>query len=158
MLLNRAVAALPLGSEQLGLPLRYRFGPARDGHAAPTFTELTIAAAGVGLRPFAPVQLRARRNGSGSIELAWIRRTRFGGVGWELSEVPLNEEREAYRLDILDGATLKRRVEPTSPAYVYSAADQTADFGGPAPAFTARVVQLSATVGPGYALQEIVDV
>ena len=68
------------------------------------------------------------------------------------------KKREAYRLDILDGAVLKRRVEPTSPAYLYLAAEQTADFGGPAPAFTARVAQLSATIGPGYALQEIVDV
>jgi hypothetical protein len=158
VLLNGAVAALPVGPEQLGLPLRYRFGPARDSHAAPTFAELTIAAAGLGLKPFAPVQLRARRDGSGNIELAWIRRTRFGGVGWELSEVPLNEEREAYRLDILDGAALRRRVEPTSPAYVYLAADQATDFGGPAPAFTARIAQLSATAGPGFSLQEIVDV
>jgi hypothetical protein len=158
VLLNGAVAALPVGPEQLGLPLRYRFGPARDSHAAPTFAELTIAAAGLGLKPFAPVQLRARRDGSGNVELAWIRRTRFGGVGWELSEVPLNEEREAYRLDIVDGAVLKRRVEPTSPAYVYSAADQAADFGGPASAFTARVVQLSATAGSGYTLQETVNV
>ena len=30
--------------------------------------------------------------------------------------------------------------------------------GGPAPAFTARIAQLSATAGPGYVLQEIVDV
>ena len=68
------------GPMQLGLPLRYRFGPARDDHAAPTLLELTITAEGEGLQPFAPVQLRARRDaGSGDVALAWIRRTRFGG-------------------------------------------------------------------------------
>jgi hypothetical protein len=159
VLLNNAVAALPVAPDQLGLPLRYRFGPARDSHAAPTFVEMTITAAGIGLKPFAPVQLRARRDAAtGDIALSWIRRTRFGGVSWEVVEVPLNEEREAYRLDILDGAVLKRRLEPASPFYVYSAAEQAADFGGPATAFTTRIAQLSATAGPGYALQEIVNV
>ena len=61
---------------------------------------------GKGLKPFAPVQLgcggtRARA----TCEIGWIRRTRFGGDGWELAEVPLNEEREAYRLEIYDGLT-----------------------------------------------------
>ena len=159
MLLDKAVAPLPVRPDALGLPLKYRFGPARDDHAAPSFAELTIAAEGTGLEPFAPVQLRVRRDaGSGDLEIGWIRRTRFGGDGWELAEVPLNEEREAYRLDIYDGLTLARRVHLTSPAYIYSAADQAAEFGGPATDFTIRITQLSAAVGPGYALQETVHV
>ena len=87
-----------------------------------------------------------------------VRRTRFGGDSWELAEVPLNEEREAYRLDIYDGLSLARRVHLASPAYSYSAADQAAEFGGPATDFTVRITQLSAAVGPGYALQEAVHV
>ena len=74
--------------------------------------------------PFAPVQLRAHRDdGSGDVALSWIRRTRFGGVGWELAEVPLNEEREAYRLEILDGVDAGADASrlPT-PSYHYSAA------------------------------------
>ncbi|HWT29492.1 MAG TPA: phage tail protein [Propylenella sp.] len=159
VLLNAAVVPLPVGPDQIGLPLRYRFGPARDSHAAPSFAELTIVAAGAGLKPFAPVHLQARRDAaSGDVTISWIRRSRFGGVSWELAEVPLNEEREAYRLEILHGGVVKRRIELASPTYFYSAVDQAADFGGPATVFTAKIAQLSAMAGPGFGLVETVDV
>jgi hypothetical protein len=109
--------------------------------------------------PFAPVHLRARRNPvGGDIDLAWIRRTRFGGVPLERIEVPLNEVSEAYRIEIHDGGGPVRTAETDSPAYSYPAAEQSADFGGPAPAFTFKVMQLSAAVGAGRALEAIVDV
>lgn len=159
VLLDRAVVPLPVRADQLGLPLRYRFGPARDDHAAPTFVEQTIAAEGEGLVPFAPVHVEAHREApSGDIALAWMRRTRFGGVGLELVDVPLNEGREAYRLKILDGGDLVRTIETLAPSYLYAAADQTVDFGGPATEFTLRLAQLSATVGPGRPLGTVVQV
>jgi hypothetical protein len=110
VLLDRAVQPLPVRLDQLGLPLRYRIGPARDDHSAPTFVEQTVAADGRGLFPFAPTQLRWHRQETGDIALSWIRRTRFGGVSWELTEVPLNEASEAYRLEILDETTPVRIV------------------------------------------------
>jgi hypothetical protein len=144
--------------DQIGLPLRYRIGPAQDDHAAASFTEIVATAEGLGLAPFAPVQLAARRDaGSGDIALAWIRRTRFGGTAWELAEVPLNEEREAYRLEFLDGVEIVRTVETATPSYLYTLAEQTADFGGPAAPFALRVAQLCAAVGTGLKLQETVD-
>lgn len=122
---------------------------------AMTPRELSAVLRGV----FAPVHLKARRDtGSGDIELGWIRRTRFGGDSWELAEAPLNEEREAYRVEVRDGAALLRSIEVTSPQYLYTATHQQADFGGPASGFTLRVAQLSAAVGAGRALQEIVNV
>jgi hypothetical protein len=157
VLLDRAIATLPLNSDQIGLPLSYRIGPARDDHAAPSFAQLTITALGTGLKPFAPVQFRARRNpASGDLLLTWVRRTRFGGTSWELVEVPLNEETEAYRLEILDGAEVVRSVDLNTPSHLYDAAEQAADFGALATEFPVRVAQLSAAVGPGLKLQETV--
>jgi hypothetical protein len=159
VLLDPAVTPLPLRSDQLGLPLTYRIGPARDDHAAPSYAELTVTAEGIGLTPFAPVHLRARRDaGSGDLALGWIRRTRFGGVGWALVDAPLNEASEAYRLEILDGAVVVRSIDLEAPEYLYAAAEQTADFGGTATGFTVRVAQISAAVGPGLKLQDIVYV
>ena len=89
--------------------------------------------------------------------LSWIRRTRFGGTAWELAEVPLNEEREAYRVEIYDGMDLLRTVETETPSYLYSLAEQAADFGGPVGPFSLRVAQLSAAVGAGLKLQETID-
>jgi hypothetical protein len=158
VLLDRAVAVLPVGMDQLGQPLRYRFGPAADDHAAPSYTEVTVAADGIGLRPFAPVHLKAVRDrGSGDVQLGWVRRTRWGGDSWTPIEAPLNEVTERYQLDILQGGNRRRRVALASPSYRYSAAAQAADLGGPGP-FTVRIAQISAAVGPGAALEEVVDV
>ena len=158
VLLDRAVAPLPVRRDQVGLPLIYRIGPARDDHAAPSFSEAMIVADGVGLRPLAPVHLKAKRDGgTGDIDLSFVRRTRFGGVAWEAVEIPLNEDSEAYRLEIFDGATLRRSIELAAPFYRYDAAAQVTDFGGPTAAFNIRIAQLSAAAGAGFPLEEIVN-
>jgi hypothetical protein len=51
---------------------------------------------------------------------------------------------EAYQLDILSGSAVMRSVTVSSPAYVYSVADQTADFGAPPASLSIRVAQLDA--------------
>lgn len=156
VLLDRAVQPLPVRPERLGLPVRYRIGPARDDHAAPTFVEQTVAANGRGLLPFAPSQLRWHRQDTGDIALSWIRRTRFGGVGWELTEVPLNEASEAYRLEILGETARVRTVETSTASYLYTTAQQSADFGSPPEEFTVRIAQKSASMGAGLTLEALV--
>jgi hypothetical protein len=159
VLLDAAISVLPVPVNMVGTPLRHRFGPARDDHAAPSFVERNVIAAGRGLRPHAPAHLEAAREAAtDDIILQWIRRTRFGGDGWGLADVPLNEAFERYRVEIKDGASLKRTLETSSPEVRYALADQILDFGGPAPAFAARVAQLSEIAGPGLALEEIIDV
>jgi hypothetical protein len=108
------------------------------------------------LLPFAPTQLRWHRQAAGDIALSWIRRTRFGGVGWELTEVPLNEASEAYRLEILDETAPVRTVEINTASYLYTTAQQSADFGSPPAEFTVRIAQKSASVGAGPSLEAIV--
>ena len=84
VLLDGAVTPLPMRADQIGLPLRYRIGPAQDDNAAPSFAEIVATAEGVGLMPFAPVHLKARRDaGSGDIALSWItaHALRRNGVG-----------------------------------------------------------------------------
>jgi hypothetical protein len=150
VLLDRAVVALPLTRDQLGLPLIYRIGPARDDHAAPSFTELTIAAEGIGLRPFAPTHVNGRRDaGSDDILITWTRRTRIGGDSWEAVEVPLGESAERYAIDILDGMDVVRTLSASTPSAVYEAADQTADFGGLPSPLDVVAYQLSPEYGRG---------
>ena len=73
---------------------------------------------------------------SGSdVHLAWVRRTRLGGdLLGGTGTVPINEQSEAYEVDILSGVggTVKRTLAGlTSAAAVYTAAEITADFGTP---------------------------
>ena len=64
----------------------------------------------------------------------------------------LAEELEAYELEILDGATVKRVLSTATTSAIYTAAQQTADWGaplGPGDNLTVRIFQLSALVGRG---------
>jgi hypothetical protein len=99
--------------------------------------------------PLAPVHVAAKRDGSG-VTFSWIRRTRTDGDSW-VGEVPLGEDSEQYALDILSGGGVVRTLSTTTPSVLYAAADETADFSAPQSALHVRVVQLSATVGRGFA-------
>jgi hypothetical protein len=86
------------------------------------------------------------------VTFEWIRRSRLEADSW-VGEVPLSEEREAYAVDILNGAAVVRTIETALPSAQYAAADEIADFGATQPNLTIRVAQLSATVGRGFAAQ-----
>lgn len=112
------------------------------------------AHSGRDLMPLAPVHLTGSRNGSGDLTVTWQRRTRIGGE-WRdgTGAVPLGEASEAYEVDILDGpdgAVLRTLGDLANPTAVYSAAEQTVDFGTPQATIHLRVVQLSATIGRGF--------
>lgn len=119
------------------------------------FVDIALTAARRGLRCLPPVRLTARRNGGGDVAIAWVRQTRLGGDAWEPVEVPLGEAGEAYRVEILDGASVIRSVTVAAPAFVYAAAEQTADFGILPDAIGVRVRQVSATEGPGTPTERV---
>lgn len=78
-------------------------------------------------------------------------RRRAGMAGFPpppAGEVALGEEAERYRLDI--GAGPLRSVTLEASAFLYTAAMQAEDFGGPAPSPLAlAVTQISPRFGPG---------
>lgn len=63
--------------------------------------------------------------------------------------MPLGEAEERYEIDFLDGLSVKRTLAVTSPAAIYTAAQQIADFGASQAAVSVRVHQMSAVVGRG---------
>ncbi|GMG81241.1 glycoside hydrolase TIM-barrel-like domain-containing protein [Paralimibaculum aggregatum] len=147
LVLDEGVARLPLDPEARGLPLRYRIGPADRPVSDPAFVELEHAGAALGLRPFAPVHLEARRLPGGDLAISWTRRSRLGGDVWEAPEIPLGEAAEGYRLRILMGGAELRAIDTAAPSATYTAAQQAAD--GAAGSIELRVAQLSATYGHG---------
>ena len=78
--------------------------------------------------------------------LSWVRRTRaLSGDSWVLSEAALGETSECYDLEILDGDTVVRTVSGlATPAFTYTTAMMTADFGGPVSIVRFRVFQIGA--------------
>lgn len=133
--------------------INYRYGPAAYQQDDFRFTNETFNAKGVGLRPYSPVHLKAVRDYSNDdVTLSWIRRTRFGGDSWNTAEVPLNEDFERYDIEIMDGSTVVRTVTVDDvSSWLYTAANQTADFGSVQPTVTFKVYQISAIYGRGIA-------
>jgi len=154
VLLDDAVVPLDLGSEQRGVERHYRVGPSRYALSHPSYSHSVQVFDGVGLRPFAPVHLRARRQG-GDLAISWVRTARFGGDSWAGVEVPLTEETEAYRVRVLAGGTVLRQTEVSAPGFVYTDAMQVADGAGAL--LEIRVAQLSMAFGYGLEGVLIID-
>ncbi len=148
VLLDGAPRQIDLALSARGLSRHYRIGPSGRAVDDPVYVHEQHAFSGIGLRPLAPVHLRAVRDGAGDLGLSWIRRTRIDGDSWQSVEVPLGEDSESYLVRVIDSAGAVRREATTStPAWTYPAAQQAAD-GVSAP-FDIAVAQISASFGPG---------
>jgi len=147
VLLNDAVQQVDLLPSARGLSRNYRFGAASRGYEDGNVIVQERAFAGVGLRPYGVAHLRAVGVPGQTITLSWIRRTRLDGDSWESTEVPLGEDREAYRLRVRSGTLVVREINVTSPFWVYTPAQQVADGAGSV--FYISVAQLSDRFGPG---------
>lgn len=103
------------------------------------------------LKCFAPSHFEGELDGNDWV-FTWIRRTRFNGAWLDYVDVPLNEEREEYTLQILDGSDNVLRTITVSDAstYTYTEADQIIDFGSGQSTINVKVAQNNAVIGPGY--------
>ena len=130
------------------------FRPVSVGRVLASAETTTLAPTSVGLKPFAPVDLRASRDTTGGLVLNWKRRTRLATqfTGTLGIITPLGEAAEAYEIDIMDGSTVKRTISASTASCVYTAAMQATDFGAVQTTVSVRVYQVSAVVGRGYAL------
>src|SRR5581483_9581807 len=150
VVLDAAVAQIHAALAERGVARFYKWGPSSLDPSDVAWQQETFTARCVGLMPWSPVHVAGIRNGAGDLSIAWVRRTRFGGVWSDGTDVPLNEESERYEVDILDGSDAVRTLSATSPAATYTAAQQTADFGSAQSSVAVRVYQISATVGRGW--------
>jgi HK97 family phage portal protein len=156
VLVDGALARVGLTLDDINLPFNWKAGPSRRDIGDPSYITRVHTFRGRGLLPLSPVHIRAARDGTGNIQLSWVRRTRIGGDTWETPEVPLGESSERYEVDILDGTIVRRTLAASAASVAYSAAEQVADFGAPTAALTVRVHQVSETVGRGSGRTAIV--
>lgn len=139
---------IALATAQRGQVRHYRIGPADKPHDHAAYRHEVQAFAGLGLRPYSPVHLTARFV-AGDLVVSWIRRARIEADGWDLPEIPLGEDREAYVLRVLVGGSVLRRVDLGAAAWTYSAAMQAED--GANGAVEIEVAQVSDRFGAGPA-------
>lgn len=141
--LDARLARADMGAHEWGEPLAFSAplsGAAASDARAETFS---LALPHAATRPWAPAHVRAKRVAGGDVAISWVRCARIGGDAWGPGDPPLGEPSEGYVLEILDSGTLlKRRVNVSTPGYLYGAADQTADFGAPPASLRLRVAQI----------------
>jgi hypothetical protein len=160
LVLDLAVSQPAIGTSEIGLPLSWTIGPASREIGDESYDTQTVTLLGRGRRPLSPAHVTGSRDfASGDVTLSWTRRTRLGGDSWEQVEVPLGEDAEAYEIDVLSGGgAVLRTLSATFPSVVYSAAQQSVDFGSPPSSFDVIVHQLSASYGRGLGTRKIVHV
>ena len=156
VVLDAVLASLPIAEADLGLPWNWRIGPASRPASDETYMATSFTPEGVGLRPFSAAHVEQpwrRPRTPGDLTIRWTRRSRsLSADNWGTGEVSLAEEVEAYEVEILDGPAVKRTLAAAGTSVVYSATDQTADWGaplGPGDSLDIRIFQLSALIGRG---------
>ncbi|MEM1074966.1 MAG: glycoside hydrolase/phage tail family protein [Pseudomonadota bacterium] len=149
VLMNGLPEQIDLARNLRGVSQSYRIGPARRSVSDPSYVEQTQVFDGNGLRPYAPVHLSSKRAGDGAIDLSWIRRTRVDGDSWNVPEVPLGEESEAYSVRVIRNGTVEREEIVAKPDWRYSLAEQLSD--GVSSPFDVEISQISAAYGAGPA-------
>ena len=148
VLLDERIYQASLARTERRVERHFRIGPTTRGYDDESYTHRVETFDGNGLRPYAPVHLRAR-NSAGDDHLTWVRRTRIDGDDWSFLEVPLGEEAEAYLIRISAGGALVREEVVSAPAWTYTATMKSAD--GVTGSYGVEVAQLSASYGPGPA-------
>lgn len=134
VVLDDALAPLPVGEAAPGLEANWRIGPASKPASDRSYRALTFTPEGVGLRPFSVVHVEQPWRTArvpGDLVIRWTRRSRaLVADSWTAAEVPLAEEAEAYEVETIEGVTVKRTLSTTTTSVTYTAAQQTADWGG----------------------------
>lgn len=156
VMLDESLASLPIAEADLGLPWNWRIGPASRPVSDETYLATSFTPEGVGLRPFSVAHVEQpwrKPRTPGDLTIRWTRRSRsLSADNWGTGEVPLAEEVEAYEVEILDGLAVKRTLAATSTSAIYTAAQQSADWGAPLSpggSLDIRIFQLSALIGRG---------
>jgi len=153
VLLGEGLARAEVSLGERGLPLVWRAAAAGGPAGGNAMAETGFTWRGLAERPWSPAHLRLQAGEGGDLILNWVRRARLGGDSWD-GEPPLSEEREVYRVEILDGEGIVRTADVAAPAFTWTSAQQADDFPGGVPdPVVFRVAQGSAVFGWGATTQ-----
>ena len=105
------------------------------------------------LAPLCPVHVRGERSegNSGDLKISWIRRARMNSEWLDYIDTPLDEQTEAYEVNILNGNSIIRSFGAESSKIVtYTSQQQTEDWGSNIPpSFKVSIAQISTLYGKG---------
>lgn len=139
------LARVPLENAQINADLTYKFLTATE--SLDSAEPLSLAGAGVALKPFSPVFLTVYRDGGGDLLATWTRRDRLSQELLDGAELPMSEQSEQYDVEVRVAGVVVNTTTVTSPT-------ATIDLGSPiSGVYDVRVHQRSAVVGRGTPAQ-----
>ncbi len=98
------------------------------GVGDPDGVTASLTAVGAALRPLSPVHLRAMPLSDGTIDLQWTRRSREGWRWLDGIEVPIAEEAELYRIEIVALPSAQRIDVTLAQPHLHLSAAQLGDM------------------------------
>ena len=151
ILLDGSIAPVGLQASEIGLELNWRVGTAGKAFSDEFFDTIRSSGGMRGLRPLSPVHPKMMRLVNGDLSFNWIRRGRIDADDWPDNwlgeDIPLGEEREAYRIEIWRDGTLVRSNQISASSWTYGSSERQADLGDAE--FQFRVAMIGAKSGPG---------
>jgi hypothetical protein len=149
-----AVKFVPMETADIGVEYLWKAVSMGGQIAEATASPFTYQ--GANLKPYAGVDAIGKRDASSNLTIVWTRRNRTNGEWRDGVEVPMTEASEAYEVDIYSDntfTTVLRTLTNATPSVLYSAANQTTDFGSPQSTVYCKIYQMSALIGRGYELK-----
>jgi len=158
LLQTAGVRFVPTSINDLNTPRRFAVVSIGESLDENEYQELSYS--GRILKPFTVWDVEAARAAAGDLTVAFIRRARLNNAWVDFINAPLDEDREVYEIDVMNGgAVLATYSSDDDPAmfnladrvtFSYSNAQQTAD-GVPDPGnIDLRIYQLSQQIGRGH--------
>ncbi|KGJ04823.1 Putative phage tail protein [Paracoccus halophilus] len=150
VLLDGAARQVELAPSARNQMRHWRIGPASRAPDDASFRHVAVAFRGAGLRPLSPCHLEVHER-----VVTWIRRTRLQGDDWDMSDVPLGEAIERYKVRIVQDGNVLERDEVSVPRWTVPQAVWSAAVAGGA--FAVEVAQISDSFGPGLYARRMIN-
>ncbi|HVV29126.1 MAG TPA: glycoside hydrolase/phage tail family protein [Rhizomicrobium sp.] len=161
VVLDESLVQLGLTAAEARLAFRYRWGPVSRPLSDASWQGATRQFENAARIPLAPAHVGFGWTDAGDLVIRWRRRDRAPAAAGILSaETPMSETREAYDLEITDGARVVRSFAAIPQhSQIYTAAQQADDFPGGLPnPLVVNVYQLSSALGRGRQKKEMLYV
>ncbi|WP_319410598.1 glycoside hydrolase/phage tail family protein [uncultured Cohaesibacter sp.] len=155
VLIDEAIVPLQVDSGQLQKSLPFRVVANGAAISDANNIDISIDIVGRGLRPLAPVHLKAVRNQEdASLQFSWIRRDRLEADSWVDSAIPLSEAEELYQIRIVDpqSGSILRSEDVSAPNWLYSLEEQASDGISQISKVQIEIEQVSRRYGSGAML------
>ena len=155
--LNQALSLLQVPVEHTGLELHWRVGASGAELNSPQFMEQFFAPGHRGDEPYCPVHLKCRYDGSGNLNISWIRRDRLSDENWDAFEIPMSEEVESYSIRLTGSGSVQHEFHSATTETTISSSELAQAFGMASQTLEVAVAQISATRGPGAWTRTTID-